>query len=513
MDPAEFFPTVRIDRASPTPIYRQVEAGLRQAILSGRLRAGVRVPGMRAYARHLGVAAVTVITAYDQLVAEGFLAVRSGVGTIVADVTGHPARVATAGPRPAPRARLAPPGLPTTTRPGPRRPFFEPRATEWPPVEIDFRTGSTRLDLFPHRAWERCLRAAWRELSAEPQGIATTYLHPAGDPRLREAVAEYLGASRGVRCEPDDVVITAGAQAAMRIGVELWVVGRGPLAVEDPGGPHLFRALEAAGAELVHVPVDGRGLRLEQLPRDAAGVLVTPSWQYPAGGTMPIGRRLQLLDWAARRGAVVLEDDCDSELRYVGHPIASLQGLASQRDATVLYVGTFSKVLFPGLRTGYAVVPRPAREAFIARLEAAYRGPGALEQRTLARFIADGHFHRHLARLRTAFAERQGLALTAIDRHLGGLVEAAEAPAGAHLVVRIVEPCVTATALGRAAVSLGVAIEPLALSRSLPAADDAFVLHYARHGLGELEDGIRRLRRAFDLAATASTWTPRAASA
>src|SRR5262249_39709862 len=149
----------------------------------------------------------------------------------------------------------------------------------------------------------------------------------------------------------------------------------------------------------------GRGLIVDQLPRDAAGVLVTPSWQYPAGGVMPIARRMQLLAWAARTGALVIEDDCDSELRYVGHPIASLQGLA--QDATVLYVGTFSKVLFPGLRTGYAVVPTDAREAYVTRLEASYRGPGALEQRTLARFIADGHFHRHLAKLRSAFAERQ----------------------------------------------------------------------------------------------------------
>jgi GntR family transcriptional regulator / MocR family aminotransferase len=510
MQPAEFFPTVRIDRASPTPMYRQVETGLRRAILSGRLRAGVRVPGMRAYARHLGVAAVTVITAYDQLVAEGFLAVRPGVGTIVSDLTGHPAAVSDGAHRP---QSLPAPRRPIATRPGPRRPFFEPQASEWPPVEIDFRTGSTRLDLFPHRAWERCLRAAWRELAAEPAGIATTYLHPSGDPRLREALAEYLGASRGVHCEPDDIVITAGAQAAMRIGVELWVTGRGPLAVEDPGGPHLFRALEAGGAELAHVPVDQRGLRLELLPRESAGVLVTPSWQYPAGGTMPIGRRLQLLTWAARRGAVVLEDDCDSELRYVGHPIASLQGLAGQCGATVLYVGTFSKVLFPGLRTGYAVVPGPVRELFLARLEASYRGPGALEQRTLAGFIAGGHFHRHLARLRAAFAERQSLALTALDRHLGGLVEAAPAPAGAHLVVRITDPCVTATALNRAAVALGVAIEPMSLSRALPAPDDAFVLHYARHGLAELEDGIRRLRRAFDVSGSASTWSRGAASA
>jgi GntR family transcriptional regulator/MocR family aminotransferase len=506
MHPAEFFPTVRIDRTQPTPMYRQVELGLREAILSGRLRAGVRVPGMRAYARHLGVAAVTVITAYDQLVAEGFLVVRPGVGTVVANLGGgHPARV----PNRAAADGLEPARpLPTRLDRGPRRPFFEPR--EWPSVEIDFRTGSTRFDLFPHRAWERCLRAAWRDLSDDVDGLATSYVHPAGDPALRAAVAEYLGSSRGVRCDPDDVVITAGAQAAMRIGAELWVLGRGRLAVEDPGGPHLFRTLDAMGVGLAHVPVDRDGLIVDRLPDDAAGVMVTPSWQYPAGGTMPIARRLHLLDWAAARGAVVLEDDCDSELRYVGHPIASLQGLA--RAATVLYIGTFSKVLFPGLRTGYAVVPRPAREAFIARLEASYRGPGALEQRALARFIAEGHFHRHLARLRSAFAERQALAISAVERHLGGLVRVEPAPAGAHLVVTILDGCLTATALNHVAVPLGVAVEPLAFSRVLPAPDDAFVLHYARHGLAELEDGVQRLRRAFDIAGK-TTWTPRAATA
>jgi len=504
MHPAEFFPTVRIDRSSPTPIYRQVETGLRDAILSGRLRPGVRVPGMRAYARDLGVAAVTVITAYEQLVAEGYLLVQPGVGTTVADLgPGHPATVRGGGVEPAQP-------LPTRVGPGPRRPFFEPRASEWPRVDIDFRTGSTRFDLFPHRAWERCLHAAWRDLANDEDGIATSYVHPAGDPRLRVAVAEYLGTSRGVRCDPDDVVITAGAQAAMRIGAELWVQGRGRLAVEDPGGPHLFRALEGVGVHLAHVPVDRGGIVLDELPDDAAGVMVTPSWQYPAGGTMPVARRLRLLEWAAARGAVVLEDDCDSELRYVGHPIASLQGLA--RRATVLYIGTFSKVLYPGLRTGYAVVPRPARQEFIARLEASYRGPGALEQRALATFISEGHFHRHLARLRAAFAERQALAIAAVERHLAGVARVEPAPAGAHLVVRIVDGCVTATALNRAAVPLGVAIEPLAMSRFLPAPDDAFVLHYARHGLAELEDGVRRLRRAFEIA-DAGTWTLRAASA
>jgi GntR family transcriptional regulator/MocR family aminotransferase len=478
-------PPLTLDRTSRVALYRQIESQLREAILDGRLRPGVVLPGIRAFARRLGVAAVTVMTAYDQLTAEGFLEPRPGVGTLVAPEILDPRP----GPRDRPRVRAR---LPAPTGAGPVRPFF---SEGWDAAEYDFRTGSTNLDLFPVRTWERLVKAAWRDLSGPAGSLATSYVATAGDPELRDQLARYLGASRAVHATAETIVVTAGAQAAMAAAAQLWLGPGRTLAVEDPGSPNLHRTFAALGTRIAPVPVDDRGLVVGRLPDDASAVLVTPSWQYPRGGTLPVARRIQLLAWAAAHDALVIEDDCDSELRYAGHPLPSLQGL--DEAGRVLYVGTFSKVLFPGLRTGYAVVPLEHIDPFVARLEALYRGPGALEQRTLARFIADGHFHRHLARLRQVFAERQGVALRALERELGAVVTVDPAPAGTHLVVRIEQPSVTADELARRAARLGVAIEPLRLGQPGHGDSSSFLLHYARHGAPALAAGIRRLGQAF----------------
>jgi GntR family transcriptional regulator/MocR family aminotransferase len=286
----------------------------------------------------------------------------------------------------------------------------------------------------------------------------------------------------------------------MAIGGRLWLGNGRRLAVEDPGSPHLQRTFAGLGIPLVHVPVDDRGLPVDRLPDTVSGVLVTPSWQYPRGGTMPIARRLQLLDWAGAHQALVIEDDCDSELRYEGHPLPSLQGLDT--DGRVLYVGTFSKVLYPGLRTGFAVVPEAAVEPFVAQLEAAYRGPGAIEQRALAIFIAEGQFERHLGRLRAAFAERQQALLVALAEELGQVVSTSRAPGGGHLVVRIEDGQLTATELAARARAQDVAIEPLIASAHHPIPDREFLMHYGRLRPDEIRAGVQRLARA---AATRST--------
>ncbi len=432
------------------------------------------------------MAAITVITAYDQLTAEGYLEPRPGRGTLVAPDLPVMQRVA--GVRR--RAGAAGPALPSSTARGPDRPFFD---HGWPAARYDFRTGSTRLDVFPVRIWERLLQSAWRDL-ASGSGGATDYTRPEGDERLRRELTAYLGRARAVRAEPEQLVITAGAQGAMAVAARLWLGDGRRLAVEDPGSPHLQRTFSGLGVGLVHVPVDERGLPIDRLPDGVSGVLVTPSWQYPRGGTMPIARRLQLLDWAAARRAVVIEDDCDSELRYEGHPLPSLQGLDG--DGRVLYVGTFSKVLFPGLRTGYAVVPEAAIRPFVAQLEAAYRGPSAIEQRALGLFIAEGHFERHLGRLRAVFAERQQALLGALADELGRVVSTSHAPGGSHLVVRIEDGRMTATELAARARSQDVAIEPLVGSAHHPIPDREFLMHYGRLRPDEIRAGVQRLARA-----------------
>jgi GntR family transcriptional regulator / MocR family aminotransferase len=482
------YPPVVLDRVASVPLYRQIEVELRRAILDGRIGPGTVLPGIRSYARHLGVGAVTVMTAYDQLTAEGYLEARPGRGTIVAAGVSRPVP----GPRRASGLRSGA-GVETVAVPpvaGLRRPFFGGARSE---PRYDFRPGAAGLDLFPSAAWERLLPRAWRDLASDP-APAVSYRYPEGDPRLRAELAAYLGMARSVRADRGQLVMTSGAQGALVAAAATWLGPGAALAMEDPGSPFLQRVFGQARVPVLHVPVDDRGLLVERLPDDARAVLVTPSWQDPGGGTMPVARRMQLLRWAAARDALVIEDDAGAEPQHHGHPQPSLQGLDD--TGRVLYVGTFSRTLFPGLRVGYAVVPPGCRDAFLARHEAASRGPGALEQRALGLFLAEGQFERHLLRLRAHLAERQAALLDALSAELGTVVSARPAAAGSHLVVRIEDVHLTATELATRARALGVAAEPLAAYRHHPAGDQELLLHYARLSPDELRAGVRELARA-----------------
>lgn len=488
---------VALDRSGDLPLYRQIEEELRRAILDGRLRPGMRLPSVRSLAAELRVARITVVTAYEQLAAEGYVEGRAGVGTIVAEAIPAEWRrrtraTAARGPRDASTdGRRREPKLPPMVGHVPQRPFFETHPILAGRAALDLSTAGASFDRFPTELWERVLKQAWRELTAEPGSPALTYRGPGGDMRLRVALAELLGATRAVRCEPEEVLIASGSQGAIGAIARLWLAPGRRFVAEDPGAPHLWRTLLASGARMIAVPVDADGLVVDALPEQAEVVLVTPSWQYPAGGTLPLARRLALLEWAHRRGAVIVEDDCDSELRYSGHPLASLQGL--DPDGRVIYTGTFSKVLFPGLRTGFAVAPQALRSPLLATLEAHERGPAALEQRALAIFIEEGHFERHLRRLRLVHAERQAALRAAVDRWLPGMLSVAEAPAGTHLVAHIEHPCWTASDLARAARGADLVLEPLSVSRVAPSMDRELLLQYARHTPAALHEAMRRL--------------------
>jgi GntR family transcriptional regulator/MocR family aminotransferase len=488
---------VALDRSADLPLYRQIEEELRAAILDGRLRPGMRLPSVRALAAELRVARITVVTAYEQLAAEGYVEGRAGVGTIVAEAI--PDEWRRRAPVPAPSTppvagaadRRGQPKLPPMVRHVPQRPFFETHPALAGRAALDLSTAGASFDRFPTELWERTLKQAWRELTDEPASPALTYRGRGGDMRLRAALAGLLGATRAVRCEPEDVLIASGSQGAIGAIARLWLAPGRRFVAEDPGAPHLWRTLLASGARMLAVPVDADGLVVDALPEAAELVLVTPSWQYPAGGTLPLARRIGLLEWAHRSGAVIVEDDCDSELRYSGHPLASLQGL--DQDGRVIYTGTFSKVLFPGLRTGFAVAPRALRSPLLAALEAHERGPAALEQRALAIFIEEGHFERHLRRLRHGNVERQAALRAAVARHLDGLLSVSDAPAGTHLVARIDHPCWTASELATAARSADLIVEPLSLSRVAPSLDRELLLHYAGHRPVALDEAMRRL--------------------
>jgi GntR family transcriptional regulator/MocR family aminotransferase len=476
--------TSPLRRSDPESLQRQIARRLREAIADGRLRPSARLTSTRVLARDLGVARITVQTAYDQLVAEGYLEVDGRRSTrVAADL---------------PDRGFAT-GRPTTDRRDDERfPERNPWAAASPitppdraiaaPVELGPEWFG--LQVFDRRRWERLIVRAWRELSNEPDGGVASYAGPPGDTRLRAALADHLAVRRGVRCRADDVAVTAGSTAAFAAIARTWLGPGRVCVVEDPGGGQLRRALGGAGARIVPVPVDDRGIRVDRLPDRATVAFVTPSWQYPAGGSLSLPRRLALLRWASDVGAIIVEDDCESELRYDGTPMPSLQGLAA--DGRVIYVGTFSKVLYPGLRTGYMVLSSPHRGPLLAALEAGGRAPAAVEQRALAMLMEGGGFHRHIQRLRVTYAERRD-AFAAGLRATGAGLEVRRASAGGHLIVGIVDPRWTATILADALALLGIRVEPLAANRSLAADDDELVVYISRLDAAALRTAGQRI--------------------
>jgi GntR family transcriptional regulator/MocR family aminotransferase len=364
------------------------------------------------------------------------------------------------------------------------------------------------MKTFDARGWERLLVQAWRELATEPDSPVATYVGPLGDQRLRAALADHLSVRRGVRCDADAIALTAGSTAAFAAIARTWLGPGRTCAVEDPGGAQIRRALGGSGARIVPVPVDDRGILVDRLPARADVVFVTPSWQYPAGGSLTLPRRLALLRWATEAGAIVIEDDCESELRYDGQPLPSLQGLAA--DGRVVYVSTFSKVLFPGLRTGYMVVPDRHRGPLLAALEAGSRPPGAVEQRALALLLEGGAFHRHVRRLRAAYAVRRDAFNRALVAESVGL-EVRRASAGGHLVVGILDERWTASALASALAEAGIRIEALSANRLIEGADDELVVYLGRHdatALTQVATELGRLLRGRPAGTSAPT-TPR----
>ncbi|MFL5541861.1 MAG: PLP-dependent aminotransferase family protein, partial [Longimicrobiaceae bacterium] len=422
-----------LDRGSRVPLHRQIYDSLRRAILEGMLRAGQRVPSSRALASELGVSRFPVLTAYEQLLHEGYLEGRVGSGTYVRAAPPDDAF------RPALPARPAAPAQPSPPPPPPGEAPRAPRPPAWPesgenPVR-PFRITVPALDRFPHALWARLVARHAHRLAP----VHMAYGHPAGLGALRAAIAEHLRTTRAVRCEPEDVLVVTGSQAALRLCAAVLVRHGDRVAVEEPGYPGAHAALAAGGAELVPVPVDDEGLVVDALGAEGEirAVYVTPSHQYPLGASMSAARRLALLDWAARRGAWVLEDDYDSEYRYVSRPLAALQGMDAH--GRVVYVGTFSKVLFPALRVGYLVVPPALREAFAAARDALDIFSATLYQLALADFLAEGHFARHLRRMRGVYLARRDALLAGLARHCADVLAVHNADAGLHVATLLPE--------------------------------------------------------------------------
>lgn len=432
-----------LDAGSSEPLFRQLYAELRQAILGGRLAPGTRMPASRAFAEELRVSRNTVLGAYEQLLSEGYLEMRPGSGTYVAaDLPDLP-------PERTPAARRAATTCQAEARPEPEaapqhlarraetlldsensRRFMRDviAGSHWAPC---FTPGLPDCSDFPFAAWSRLLAKTWREPSAA--------LVNAGDPGgylpLREAVADYLRQVRGIDCQPADVLIVSGIRQAIDLTCRLLLDPGDPVWIERPGFPGMRAAIAAQGGKLIHVPVDDEGLDvadgLRQAPK-ARLACVAPSHQYPLGVVMSLQRRLALLAWAREAQAWILEDDYDSEYRYTGRPLAALRSL--DEDGRVIYMGSLSKLMFPSLRLGYLVTPPQLTQVFRQARSVIDDQPAMSTQPALAAFFQSGLLTAHVRRMRKRYAERQQLLLAAAARHLAGLIDLKPDEAGLHLV-------------------------------------------------------------------------------
>jgi GntR family transcriptional regulator/MocR family aminotransferase len=423
-----------------------------------------------------------VVSAYEQLVAEGYLETRPGAGAFVAADLSGVLDVRT--PTPPPASPTAPPAPPE---------WAAEIAEESPatplPGDAPFNTGRTLMDERALAAWGRATRRALRALGPEHFG----YAEPAGHPDLRAAIADYLRAARGVVCAPSQVIVTAGAQQAIDIAARVLISPGAPVWVEDPAYPTTIRALTAAGATLKAIPVDAEGLAVaEGMARapNARAAYVTPSHQYPLGVTLSMQRRLELLAWARDAGAWVIEDDYASEFRYAGPPLAALQGLDG--GARVLYVGTFNKAVFPGLRLGYLVAPPPLIPALLRTRQLLDRQPPSLTQAIVLEFMRGGDFTSHIRRRRLAYRAQRDALAGALVTHCGPWLDPDPPEQGMHMIAYL-KPGMSDLAAEAAAAGAGViarAISPLYLEA---APKQGLMLGFSGYPPGAMAPGARRL--------------------
>jgi len=420
-------PALTLDARSATPLHRQIYFEIRGAILDGRLRPGARLPASRALARDLSISRNTVTTAFDQLAAEGYIEARTGAGSFVPahlpkdQIAGMPGSARRQADR-----KIA--GLSPSRRAG-RLMSMAGRPTS----RLPFSPGLPEVDLFPFKEWARLLGRHWRRPALED----LTGAAPGGDPRLCAAVADYLATARAVFCRPEQVMITAGSRQALDLAARVLIDPGDPVWIEEPGYWPTAAVLGAAGARLVPVPVDEEGLSIKDGLADAPEprlICISPSHQYPLGVTMSLGRRLALLDAARKVGSFVLEDDYDSEYRYAGRPLAALQGL--DQGGHVIYLGTFSKVMFPSVRLSYMVVPDHLLDAFLKVRTLIDAHPSSIAQAALADFIEEGHLAGHIRRMRPLYAERQAALIDALQV-VGDRLSLTPAEAGMHLVGKL----------------------------------------------------------------------------
>ena len=411
----------QLDRRSRTPLSRQLYMQVRAGVLAGALAPGTKLPSSRAMSSRLKLARASVVAAYEQLLAEGYIEGRAGSGTYISnDLAGLVARPSR--PRAVRKARPIP---------GAAQAFAEFAQSTAQADVRPFNTGRTLVDARTVDVWRKLTHRAARSLGPDDLG----YTDPCGLIVLRRSICDYLRTARAVRCGPEQIVVTAGTQHAIDIAIRVLLAPGDEVWVEDPGYFMTHRQLLLANMRLRPVPVDAQGIRIEAGLRaapKARAAFVTPSHQFPTGVQLSMARRLELLAWARESGAYVVEDDYVSEFRYSGPPLASLQGL--DEDERVIYVGTLNKALFPGLRLGYAVVPHALLPAFVSARYLLDRQPPSLYQAVAAEFLAEGHFAAHIRRMRALYREQRDALAQTLIRRAGEHLDVDVPDQGMHLI-------------------------------------------------------------------------------
>ncbi|MDQ2844145.1 MAG: PLP-dependent aminotransferase family protein [Acidobacteriota bacterium] len=478
-------PVISVDRTDAKPLHRQIYDAYRANIVGRNLSSGQQVPSSRTLASELGVSRIPVLNAYAQLLAEGYFQSRTGAGTFVS--SSLPDKLTSCQYRSV--------GL-ADVRSGPR--MVSQRSALVPSRDKRerlrgwgaFNLGQLSFDHFPFQVWSKLVARHSRKVSVE----SLNYSNPMGSKDFREEVAAYLRTSRAVRCEAEQIMIVSGSQQALEISACVLLDPGSPVWIEEPGYPFLRYSLTMAGCRLIPVRVDGEGLDVAagiKQCRKARAAYVTPSHQYPLGVTMSASRRLQLLDWAQSSGSWIIEDDYDSEYRYENMPIASLQGL--DHNSRVIYIGSFSKTLFPALRLGYIVVPPDLIDRFTAVRNAMDLCPPYMFQAVLADFLREGHFARHVRKTRLVYGERRSALVEAIRNELGSSFEVGGAEAGMHLVVTLPKGLQDEEiALRAASQKLWLwPLSPCYLGRN---ARQGFILGFGSTKAIEMVRAVRRLR-------------------
>ena len=474
---------ISVDRRARKPLHRQIYDSFRHRIILRQLRAGELVPSSRSLARELRVSRLPVLNAYAQLLAEGYFESRVGAGTFIA--TSLPSQPRSLG---AEQARINNTSRRISSRAAAMPAYERP---VWAGSLGPFQIGQPDLHSFPMDIWSKLIARYSRRVQVK----GLQYGDPMGLPELRETIAVYLRTARGVHCEADQIMIVSGSQQALDLTTRVIVDPGAAVWVEEPGYWLVHHVLRAAGCRSVPVPVDAEGLNVAagiRLSRKARAAFVAPSHQYPLGVTMSATRRLQLLEWAQRAGAWIVEDDYDSEYRYNSKPIASLQGM--DHHDRVIYIGTFSKVMFPALRLGYIVIPPDLVERFAAMRQSMDLCPSHIPQAVMLEFMREGHFARHIRRMRPIYAERREVLVTELARAFGEGAEIVGDEAGLHLALLLPKLRNDRQLAARAAKE-SLWLSPLSASYVGKSPRHGFVLGFGNTRANQIPAAVRQLKR------------------